>query len=239
MKPEDLRHALALQSVPNIGDITAKKLIQYCGSPEAVFKESPKNLLKIDHIGSYTIKELHKPEAYKNADNELQFIQQHSIQALYFQQNEYPYKLKHCVDGPIVLFQKGNINWNHTPIVSIVGTRRPTVHGRQLCEDLVETLAPFNPLIVSGFAYGIDILAQKTAVKLELQTVGCLAHALHTTYPKPHEVYRSQVESNGGFVTDFWSTTAFDRKNFLRRNRIKAGLSEATIVVESADLEVV
>jgi len=147
----------------------------------------------------------------------------------------YPEKLKHCIDGPIVLFQSGNINLKDQHIISIVGARKITTHGIAACENLVKQLAPFNPIIVSGFAYGTDITAQKAALKHNLQTIGCLAHGLNQIYPKVHKRYVADVERHGGFFTDFWSTDDFDRNNFLKRNRIIAGLSEATIVIESAE----
>jgi len=120
-------------------------------------------------------------------------------------------------------------------VISIVGTRNITSYGTAFCEKLIEDLAPLDPVIVSGFAYGVDICAQKTAIKHGLQTIGCLAHGLNQIYPKIHSKFVPDVEKNGGFVTEFWSTSNPDRENFLKRNRIIAGMSEATIVVESAE----
>ena len=120
-------------------------------------------------------------------------------------------------------------------MISIVGTRNATTYGISFCEKLLEDLAPLQPVIISGFAYGIDITAQKKAMELGLQTIGCLAHGFNQMYPKTHKKYVSKIEENGGFMTEFWSDDAFDRTNFLKRNRIIAGLSEATIVIESAE----
>ena len=233
MNPTQLHYAMALQAVPNIGDITAKKLIQHCGSPEAVFKASKKTLQSIDGIGTVIINALQHSNTLKIAEKELEFIQKNDIQAYYFDDADYPYRLKHCIDGPIVLFQKGNIEWDKSPVISIVGTRKLTSYGKKQCEELLDSLSVFNPIIVSGFAYGADITAHKAALNLNLQTVGCMAQGLQNTYPPLHEKYRSGVEKNGGFVTDFWSTAVFDPSNFLKRNRLIAGLSEATIVIES------
>ena len=235
MNSSQLLYALELQAVPNIGDITAKKLIHHCGSSEAVFKETKTNLSKIEGIGTQTIKHLHETKHLKAAEKELSFMEKHKIQGLYFEDTQYPFKLKHCIDGPIVLFQKGNIKWDHTPIISIVGTRKITTYGTSQCEKIVETLAEFNPIVVSGFAYGTDIVAHKSALKHQLQTVGCMAQGLQNTYPKQHLKFRHLIENQGGFVTDFWSTAVMDPSNFLRRNRLIAGLSEATIVIESAE----
>jgi len=219
---QELIYVLALQNVSKIGDITAKKLIAHCGSAEAVLKEKKQNLMKLDGVGSIIISDL--------------FEKRHlNIVSHYFTDDSYPERLKHCIDGPILLFQSGNINLKEQRIISIVGARKITTHGVAVCEKLVESLSPFNPIIVSGFAYGTDITAQKAAMKNNLQTIGCLAHGLNQIYPKVHKKYVAEVERHGGFFTDFWSSATFDRNNFLKRNRIIAGLSEATIVIESAE----
>ena len=235
MTENKLLYALALQHVSKIGDITAKKLIQHCGSAEAVLNEKKTNLLKIDGIGSILISDLFSKHHLFEAEQELKFIRDNNIGCHYFTDDAYPEKLKHCVDGPIVLFHSGKINLKKQRIISIVGTRKITTHGIAVCENLVEELAPFNPIIVSGLAYGTDITAQKAALKHNLQTIGCLAHGLNQIYPKVHKKYMADIERHGGFFTDFWSTDDFDRNNFLKRNRIIAGLSEATIVIESAE----
>jgi len=230
-----LLNVLALQHVPNVGDITAKKLISHCGSVEAVFKEKKQNLLKIEGIGKLIINDLFESIHFKAAEEELRFIKNNDITCLYFNEENYPDKLKHCIDGPVLLFQSGNINLKQQHIISIVGTRKITAQGMAFCDNLVEQLVPYNPVIVSGFAYGTDITAHKAALKNKLQTIGCLAHGLNQIYPSVHKKYMVKVENNGGFFTDFWSSDAFDKNNFLKRNRIIAGLSEATIVIESAE----
>ncbi|QRM88766.1 DNA-protecting protein DprA [Lacinutrix sp. WUR7] len=235
MNNNELLYVLALQHVAKIGDITAKKLIAHCGSAEAVFKEKKQNLLKIDGIGSIVISDLFANTHVKAAEKELQFIKDENILCHYFAEEAYPEKLKHCIDSPILLFQVGNINLKQQRIISIVGARKVTTNGIAFCDKLVEQLAVFNPVIVSGFAYGTDITAQKAAMKHNLQTIGCLAHGLNQVYPKTHKKYIAEVEKNGGFFTDFWSSDTFDRNNFLKRNRIIAGISQATIVIESAE----
>ena len=235
MSQKNILFSLALQNAPNIGDITAKKLIAHCGSPEAVFNEKKQNLLKIDGIGTHALSDLDKNTLLKNAEKELDFIKSNHIVAHYFMESSYPERLKHCIDGPILLFQRGNINIKNQHVISIVGARKITTQGIANCEAIVERLSPYNPIIVSGFAYGTDITAQKAALKHNLQTIGCLAHGLNQIYPKVHQKYMKDIENHGGFFTDFWSTDEFDRNNFLKRNRIIAGLSEATIVIESAE----
>ena len=167
------------------------------------------------------------------AEKELNFIQKNNINCLYFQDVHYPDKLKHCIDGPVLLFSKGNIDLKGKKIISVVGTRQATVYGKVFCETLIDELAPLNPVIVSGLAYGIDIYAHKAALKNNLQTVACLAHSFTQIYPKEHKKYAKSIEANGGFFTESWSADAIERNNFLKRNRIIAGLSEATVVIES------
>ncbi|MBT8318983.1 MAG: DNA-processing protein DprA [Gramella sp.] len=235
MNSEDLLYAMALQHIPNLGDTTAKKLIRKFGKPKDIFKEKKANLLKIDGVGTTRIRELDHPSHLKAAEEELKFIESNNIKVHYFQDIDYPEKLKHCLDGPVLLFSKGNIDLNNKRIVSVVGTRKVTAHGISFCEEFIENLAVLDPVIISGFAYGVDITAQKLAVKNDLQTIGCLAHGLNQVYPRSHKKYMAEIELNGGFFTDFWSSDDFDRNNFLKRNRIIAGLSEATIVIESAE----
>jgi len=235
MTTEKLIALLTLKKAPNLGDNSIKKLIREVGSAEAVLREKSINLLKIDGIGSIKIKELYRKENRIAAEEELRFILDNNIRYMAYDEEDYPEKLKYCLDGPVVLFSKGNIDLNKKRLISIVGTRKVTSYGVRFCEELIETIVPFNPVIISGFAYGVDITAHRAAMKHQLQTVACLAHGLNQIYPKTHKKYKEQMESNGGFFTDFWSIDSFDRKNFLGRNRIIAGLSEATVVIESAD----
>lgn len=235
MTEDQLINILALQNVPKIGSTIAKKLIAHCGSAEAVFKEKKSNILKIDGIGTVTIEGLFDSIHFEKAKKELKFIRENNIDYSYFLDSNYPERLKHCIDSPLILFQSGNIKLENKRLISIVGARKITTSGIAFCEKLVEELAVYDPVIVSGFAYGTDITAHKAAIKHNLQTVACLAHGLNQIYPKVHKKYMVDVEKHGGFFTDFWSTDNFDRNNFLKRNRIIAGLSEATIVIESAE----
>ena len=235
LSKNELRYTLALQRIPNLGDISAKKLLRKVGSAEAIFNEKKSNLAKIDGIGQMRLKEINMKQQLEEADAEVRFIEDNGIVCRYFQDKAYPEKLKHCIDGPILLFESGNIDLGNKKIISIVGTRKITTYGTHFCQNLIEELAPLNPIIVSGLAYGVDICAHRAALDANLQTIGCLAHGLNQTYPKEHIKYVKKMEENGGFFTEFWSSDAFDKTNFLKRNRIIAGLSEATIVIESAE----
>lgn len=235
MTENELIAILRLQNAPYIGDITAKKLISHSGSPTAIFENKLQSLNRIDGVGSFKLKGLFDTEHLEAAQAEYEFIKKNEIEHSYFMDPDFPAYLKHCIDGPILLFKRGNIDLTDKKIISIVGTRQITSYGMAFCEELIEAIAPLNPIIVSGFAYGVDICAQRLAVKHDLQTIGCLAHGLNQIYPKVHAKYIRDVEKKGGFFTEFWSTSNPDRENFLKRNRIIAGMSQATIVIESAE----
>ena len=235
MLEEDLLYVLALQRVKGIGDINAKKLIAHCGSAKKVFKEKRRIIKDIFGFGTISVNNLFDKENLIEAEEELKYIQNNHIQTLYFTDKNYPERLKHCIDGPILMFKEGNIDLTTGPIISIVGTRQITSYGRDFCEKLIADLKAYNPIIVSGFAYGVDICAHKSAIKNNLQTIGVLAHGFEEVYPKIHKKYISEIHKNGGFLTDFWHNDQPQRENFLKRNRIVAGMSEATIIIESAE----
>jgi DNA processing protein len=235
MTDNELLAVLRLQNAPNIGDITAKKLISHCGGPNAIFDDKLHHLQKIEGVGSFKLKGLFDAEHLEAAESELDFIKKHEIEHTYFLDPEFPSYLKHCIDGPILLFKRGNIDLRDKKIISVVGTRNITSYGLAFCEEFIAALAPLDPVIISGFAYGVDICTQLAAVNHGLQTIGCLAHGLNQMYPKVHGKYITDIEKNGGFFTEFWSKSNPDRENFLKRNRIIAGMSEATVVIESAE----
>lgn len=234
MRHEDLLHVLALLRIEGVGDIVAKKLISHCGSARAVFGTKPSQLTTAG-FGTKVVRNLKDKKPFVQAQAELEFIQAHGIKVCGFDDPDYPERLKHCVDGPVLLFQSGNIDLRQRRIISIVGTRQVTSSGADFCRNLVAELAPLDPVIVSGFAYGVDIAAHLAAIDNGLQTIGVVAHGLNQTYPHKHKRYVPKMEQNGGFLTEFWSDSFPAPENFVRRNRIVAGLSEATIVIESAD----
>jgi len=235
MNEQELFHLLALQKVDGVGDIIAKKLITHCGNAEAVFKTKVSQLAAIDGVGSILLQNLKSKTIFEAAEKELQYIKSNAVQTTYFLDNDYPEKLRHCIDSPVLLFASGNINIKNSKIISIVGTRQITSYGTEFCKKLIADIAPLNPVIVSGFAYGVDIVAHQAAMENGLQTIGVVAHGLNQTYPKVHTKYVAEIEKNGGFITEFWSNTNPDKENFVKRNRIVAGIAEATIVIESAD----
>jgi DNA processing protein len=235
MNSSELLHILALMRIEGVGDIVAKRLIHHCGSAEAVFRAKKSQLKAIDGIGAVLLNNLKDTSVFTKAEHELAYIEREGIRVLYYQDAAYPERLKHCVDGPTLLFASGAIDFSNRRVISIVGTRQITSYGIDFCKKLVEDLACFNPLIVSGFAFGVDIVAHQASMDHGLQTIGVLAHGMNQLYPKSHQKYVSKMEQNGGFLTEFWSTSNPDKENFVKRNRIVAGISEATIVVESAE----
>ncbi|TXD54206.1 MULTISPECIES: DNA-processing protein DprA [unclassified Polaribacter] len=235
MKEEKLLAILRLQKSKAIGDILAKKLIVHVGDVEQIFKEKSATLQKINGIGNHVLKHLFDEKNLESAEQELNYIKKNNIKYTYFLEDKYPINLQNCIDSPILIFKDGNINLNNDKIISIVGTRNMSSYGRDFCTKIIEDLAQYNPLIVSGFAYGVDICAHKVAVQNKLQTIAVLAHGFEQIYPKVHKKYINQVNENGGFLTEFWSEEQPLRENFLKRNRIVAGISKATIIIESAE----
>ncbi len=235
MTEEELYYTLALLRVDGIGDIMAKKLLQHCGTAKAVFETKRNHLAAIDGVGSFLVNNLKVTSVFEKAQKELDYIRKNNIAVSFFKEDSYPERLKHCIDAPVLLFASGNLDFSNRKIISIVGTRQITSYGTDFCKKLIEDLAPLNPIIVSGFAYGVDIVAHQLAMEFGLQTIGVLAHGLNQVYPKVHKRYVAKMEENGGFLTEFWSSSNPDKENFVRRNRIVAGISEATVVIESAE----
>lgn len=235
MSDQDLFYLLALLKVDGVGDIMAKKLLTHCGSAEAIFNTKINQIAAIDGVGTVLLRNLKDKSVFEKANQELEFIKSNNIKVSFFLDENYPDRLKHCIDSPVLIFSSGNINLKGKKVISIVGTRQITGYGTEFCKKLIEDIAPLNPVIVSGFAYGVDIVAHQIAMEYNLQTIGVLAHGLNQIYPKSHKKYVAKIEENGGFITEFWSSSNPDKENFVRRNRIVAGMTEATIVIESAD----
>lgn len=234
---EDLKYKIALSLIPKVGHVIAKKLVSHVGSFEGVFKETKKKLLTIPGIGEVLAESITNSEALSKADEELKFIEKHNITTCFYLDKEYPERLKYCEDAPILIYSKGNADYNNRKVLSIVGTRKATHQGIAFCEKLIEDLAQRNhsPLIVSGLAYGIDAAAHKSALNNKLQTIAVLGHGLDIIYPASHKSLAKDIIKNGSLITDFPSKSIRDKNHFIKRNRIIAGLSDATIVIESGE----
>ncbi|MCE3259093.1 MAG: protecting protein DprA [Bacteroidetes bacterium] len=234
MDLDDLHYKIGLTLIDGIGDVHAKSLLAYCGSPKAIFEQKRQQLLKVPGIGDYTAKAILKSKAVlKRAEEEVEFVTRYKITPLFFTDENYPSRLRYCSDSPILLYYKGTADLNRERIVGVVGTRKPSDYGREKTRELIEDLKSANALVISGLAYGVDILAHKAALEEGLDTVGVLAHGLDRIYPQLHERVAKKMLHQGGLLTDFMSGTNPDAVNFPKRNRIVAGLCDALVVVES------
>lgn len=231
---EELFYQLALTYMPGIGAKTGKVLLERFGSATAVFKTPLKELKHIEGISEVKAKGFRDTEVMNKAEHELDFVIKKDLQTIYTGHN-YPRRLSNCSDAPLLLFYKGNANLDAAKIIAIVGTRKNTDYGHRLCEELVAGLQSLeNTLIVSGMALGIDGIAHKKCVQLGIPTVGVLGHGLDRIYPHSHKELAVEMIGNGGILTEFPSETLPDRNNFPMRNRIVAGMSDVTVVVESS-----
>lgn len=223
--------------VPSVGPVKAAELISKFESASNVFSQSKKQLQEAEKIGPCTADFIAQPVWLKKAAGELAFLKKHRINAHYFKDPGYPGLLKNCEDAPVLLFTKGEVGLNCKKSLSVVGTRRATSYGRALCSQLIQGLAAQveDLVIVSGLAYGIDVMAHRAALDAGIPTVAVLGHGFNTLYPPAHRDVARQIIRKGALVTDFPSFTGPERNNFLRRNRIIAGLSDATLVIESAE----
>lgn len=237
MDNKEIQSLIALQHIPGIGSITAKRLIESIGSATQLFEQRTELPSLIPNVQPSLIRALDCPSAHQRAEQEVEFIHKHHINCIGYHDEAYPSRLRECDDAPILLFHRGNATLNPHRVVSIVGTRKCTEYGRDICESFVRDLANQCPdtLIISGLAYGIDICAHRAAIKYGLPTVGILAHGLDRIYPYVHRNTAAQMTTCGGLLTEYPSHTEPERQNFLQRNRIVAGMADATIIIESAE----
>lgn len=228
-----LIYNIALTLVERIGSVHAKNLLNHFGSAEAIFNAKAKQLMAVRGIGEVTAGLILKKDVLTEAEKQLPFIEKHGIQVLFYNDSDYPQRLKQCNDAPVLLYFKGKGNLNHPRIISVVGTRMATSYGKLLCRQLAEVLAPYDVLIVSGLAFGIDVAAHQESLQQGMPTVGVLAHGLDRIYPALHQPLAKKMVLNGGLLTEFLPGTNPDKENFPKRNRIIAGIADAVVVVEA------
>ncbi|MDB5021023.1 MAG: protecting protein DprA [Pedobacter sp.] len=229
----DLIYKIALTFIKNVGHVTAKNLLGHFGTAEAIFKASISQLIQVPGVGEITAHQIQNREALKLAGEQLQFIEKHNIQVLFFLDANFPRRLRNCFDAPILLYYKGTADLNHPRIVSIVGTRKASAYGKMLCKQLAEALKPHDVIVVSGLAYGIDVTAHQESLNLDIPTIGVLGHGLDRLYPHLHKQIALKMLKHGGLLTEFPLNTSPDKENFPKRNRIIAGISDVTVVVEA------
>ena len=234
MNLDELPFQIGLTLIEGIGDVNAKSLLAYCGSASEVFKQKKAHLEKIPGIGTKWAQSiLNSKNVLNRAEEEIKFIEKYKITPIFFTDEKYPTRLKYCSDSPVLMYYKGTANLNHEKIIAVVGTRKPSEYGKEKTQEFVAELKDTGAIIISGLAYGVDVLAHKTALDNCLNTVGVVAHGLDRIYPQLHDKVAKRMIGQGGILTDFMSGTNPDAVNFPKRNRIVAGLCDALVVVES------
>ena len=232
---QDLLYQISLTLIPNIGAVQAKILLDKY-HPADIFKARSSELERIEGIGTIRANSIKNFKDFQLAEDEARFIEKYKIKPLFLTDKDYPKRLLHCYDSPTLLFYKGDADLNASKIIAIIGTRNHTEYGKQQTENLIKGLSSQNILVVSGMAYGIDAIAHKASLKNELATVGVLGHGLDQIYPPDHSnLAKDMLKFGGGLLTEFRSNTKPDKHNFPTRNRIVAGMSDATIVIETGE----
>lgn len=229
-------YEIALTQLSEIGPVLARNLVSYCSGVEKIFSAKQGVLEKIPGIGSVRAKAIvdSRQNCLIRAEREIKFIEKHRITPLWYLNADYPIRLQNCNDAPLLLYYRGTTDLNKKKTIAIVGTRNMTDYGRMVIEKLMAELSPFAPLIISGLAYGVDITAHKAALKNNLDTVAVVANGMDQMYPKAHLKTAKEMLEQGGILTEYMSGAIADRENFPQRNRIVAGMCDATILIESA-----
>lgn len=232
----DLPYILALNFQKGIGDLTARKIIQFFGSAEIAWNSKPKDLMQISGIGNQISKDFGNKKYLDLAYNEIEYCKNNQINILTYYNDEYPNLLKECLDAPLVIFTKGNIEFNtfNQKYISIVGTRKMTNYGKNFIAELIEGISDHNITIISGLAYGCDIEAHTQSLKNHVKTWAVMGTNFERIYPASHKKIAYDMLQHGGWISEQPSFKSVVPEAFLQRNRIIAGLSDVTIVVESA-----
>lgn len=231
----DLLYKVALTKLRGIGPIITKAVVSHFGSAIVLFQASAKEFEQVPNVGAITAQKIEESmhDALALAQEELAFIQKEAISVYSYFDAGYPNRLKYCDDSPVTLYYKGNADLNCEKMITMVGTRKITNYGKKIIKDFLYELQGADIAVVSGLAYGVDTFVHKTCVEFNIPTIGVLAHGLDKIYPSQNHQLAKKMLKNGGLLTEFSSGTTPDRENFPKRNRIVAGLTDATIVVES------
>ena len=238
MDTQEIICSIALSQLKGLSLLNARTLLEAMGSASEVFAHQ-KDIMSLIPDANQRIREAFNDadKAIKTAETEMEFIEKKHLQVLTLNDTNYPGRLRECEDAPLVLYAFGTANLNSTRVISIVGTRKCSEYGREVCQNFIADLKRYYPdtLIVSGLAYGIDICAHRAALENGMPTVGVLAHGLDNIYPSMHrQTAANMVHQGGGLLTEYTTNTRPEKMNFVRRNRIVAGLCDACVVVESS-----
>lgn len=237
MTEGEMLYDVALSRLKGMTGCLAQQLIERAGSGENLFRLKEPDLYRLTGIKGEVFSEATRRAALEEARREMDFAERQHIRVLFYTDEAYPLRLRECPDAPAILYYRGEASLNPVRAVSIVGTRHATPYGKSFCETFIRELSEIFPdvLIVSGLAYGIDISAHRSALRNGLSTVGVLAHGLNMLYPDVHRHTAGEMERQGGLLTEYPSSNVLHRGNFIARNRIVAGIADATLVVESAE----
>ncbi len=228
-----LHFQIGLSLIYGVGPIRARALLNLFDSPEEIFTLSASELARSAGLTNRFVHEMERESALEKAVSVVEHMERNSIQAVYYTDANFPRRLNNCPDAPLLLYSKGNFNYNSPKMVAVVGTRNATPYGNELCRTFIESLQDTDVTVVSGLAKGIDASIHRFCLEFDVPTIGVLGHGLDRIYPGEHRALAKSMLSNGGLVTEFIPGTDPDRENFPKRNRIVAGLCDATIVVES------
>ena len=237
MNEQQLLYNIALTRIGHFSLASALHLYRTLGSGEEIFlhRNEAQDILPdcsprlIDNLKDWS-------EPLKRAEVELEFCRNNNIRVLCLGDDNYPKRLEDCADAPLVMYYKGNANLNQSRVINIIGTRHCTTYGADFIRRFIHDLKALCPevLVVSGLAYGVDINAHQQALAVGYETVGVVAHGLDYLYPAAHKDVAREMVNHGGLLTEFMTCTNADKGNFVRRNRIVAGMSDACILIESA-----
>jgi DNA processing protein len=233
MESSDVIYKIAFANIHGIGPSRGAQIVSKIGSVEEFFLLKPKEIFLRTGIAKSIIQNLNRDAALLEAERQVSFNQKNQIRTRFFLDSDYPRRLKQCPDQPMILFSRGSLDLNQEKIVSVVGTRNQTDYGSFILKELIESFSENNILVVSGLAYGIDISAHRLCVENNIPTLGVLGHGLDRIYPAKHKNTALKMLEKGGLLTEFGIGTNPDRENFPMRNRIVAGIADATIVIES------
>lgn len=232
--PEDLLYQIALTLIPNVGCVQAKILVEKYETAENIFRAKKKELGLIENIGVVRASAIKAFDDFSKAEDEIRFVEKYKLLPLFIGDINYPKRLLHCYDSPTLLYYRGTADLNAPKVISIIGTRNNTDYGKQMTEKIIADLKERNILIISGLAFGVDAIAHRAALQNGLETIGVLAHGMHTIYPRQHKSLAKEIMHHGGLLTEFRNDEKPDKHNFPKRNRIVAGIADATIVIETA-----
>jgi len=233
LEPDELFHLMALTRIPRLGSVGVRKLLQHFGKAQAVFHAPLKELTEIS--GKLIAENIKMFQDFHLVENEIHLCQREGVEILHWFHPDYPFRLLHIPDSPVILFRKGKAGHANGRMIAVVGTRKMTPYGKGFIARFMKDLKIYAPVIVSGLAYGVDIEAHREAMRNGLVTIAVLGTPVYKVYPGIHQAEAEELLDKGGAIySETWSSEKMDPNFFLRRNRIVAGMTEATIVVESA-----